>query len=63
MVVWAEVGIEEGSCHVEVPEEWAVEDLLEETCSRGQETGSVQMRTYFSSGAVILNDSCIPFSL
>lgn len=44
MVEWAEVGIEEGSCHVGVPEEWAVEDLLEETCSREQETGSVQMR-------------------
>lgn len=44
MVVWAEVVIEEDSCHVGVPGEWAVVDLLEETCNRGQETGSVQMR-------------------
>lgn len=43
MVEWAEVVIAEGLCHVGVPGEWVVEDLLEETCSRGQETGSVQM--------------------
>lgn len=60
---WVEVGIEEGSCHVGVPEEWVVEDPLEETCSRGQETGSVQTRMYFSGGAVMLNDPCFPFSL
>lgn len=51
MVVWAEEVIEEGLCHVGVPGEWVVEDLLEETCSRGQGTGSVQMRMYFSSDA------------
>lgn len=63
MVVWAEVVIEEDSCHVGVPGEWAVVDLLEETCNRGQETGSVLMRMYFSSSSVLLNDPCIAFSL
>lgn len=63
MVVWAEVVIEEDSCHVGVPGEWAVEDLQEETCNREQETGSVQMRMYFSSGAVMPSDSSAAFSL
>uniref|UniRef100_A0A672NR63 Oxysterol-binding protein 2-like n=1 Tax=Sinocyclocheilus grahami TaxID=75366 RepID=A0A672NR63_SINGR len=45
--------------HVGVPGEWAAEDLQEETCNRGQETGSVQMRMYFSSSAVLLNDPSV----
>lgn len=43
MVGWVEVVIEVDSCLVVVPGEWAVVDQPEETCSRGQETGSVQM--------------------